>query len=449
MKTHILLLVTALSLFTVITSLHGQGTAFTYQGRLNDGANPANGSYDLRFIIYDNSAGGSQQGPILTNAAAAASNGLFTVTLDFGNQFPGAARWLEISVRTNGGGGFSTLSPRQSLTPTPYTIYAGGANAAGLNGIIGAANIGDSTITSTKLATGSVGSSQLATNIGIWSRAGASIFHTNGNVGIGTVTPSRLFQVGDNNISGPEGYIRLGSRGSTSSGVWDIGVPSFGNLPYNFTIGEAGSGAPALVIEKSTGNVGIGTFDHGTFSPGNKLQVKGTDNNQLRLFGDPGPGNVYDFSYWDFYTESYLDSGNLIILSTSGNYFYVNQGTGAFGSSSDVRLKKDIASLGPVLDRVMQLHPVTFRFKATSEDKKKSLGFIAQEIEPIFPEVVDECAHSKAVAYSELIPITIAAVQETNQKLERELKRRDAENAELKQRLEKLERLVERRTAGR
>jgi predicted RNase H-like nuclease (RuvC/YqgF family) len=48
-----------------------------------------------------------------------------------------------------------------------------------------------------------------------------------------------------------------------------------------------------------------------------------------------------------------------------------------------------------------------------------------------------------------LIPITIAAVQETNQKLERELKRRDAENAELKQRLEKLERLVERRTAGR
>ena len=47
------------------------------------------------------------------------SNGLFTAVLDFGNNFPGADRWLEIKVGTN------TLVPRQKLTPAPYAITAG------------------------------------------------------------------------------------------------------------------------------------------------------------------------------------------------------------------------------------------------------------------------------------------------------------------------------------
>jgi hypothetical protein len=96
-----------------------QTTAFTYQGRLNDGAAPATGIYDLRFAIYDAAGGGTQQGNTLTNAATAVSNGLFTVTLDFGNQFPGANRWLEIGVRTNGGGAFSVLTRVNRSPPLP------------------------------------------------------------------------------------------------------------------------------------------------------------------------------------------------------------------------------------------------------------------------------------------------------------------------------------------
>jgi hypothetical protein len=107
-----------------------QGTAFTYQGRLNDGAGVANGAYDLRFAIYDALTLGTQQGPALTNSATTVSNGLFTVTLDFGNQFPGANRWLEIAVRTNGGGTFAALNPRQQITPTPYAVHAREAAAA-------------------------------------------------------------------------------------------------------------------------------------------------------------------------------------------------------------------------------------------------------------------------------------------------------------------------------
>jgi hypothetical protein len=50
------------------------------------------------------------------------TNGLFTVTLDFGSVFNGNATWLSITVRTNGGAGFTALSPLQELTPTPYAI---------------------------------------------------------------------------------------------------------------------------------------------------------------------------------------------------------------------------------------------------------------------------------------------------------------------------------------
>lgn len=79
---------------------------------------------------------GTQQGNLLTNSATAVSNGLFTVTLDFGNQFPGANRWLEIAVRTNGTANFFTLSPRRALTPAPYAIYAGSANASNMAGTV-------------------------------------------------------------------------------------------------------------------------------------------------------------------------------------------------------------------------------------------------------------------------------------------------------------------------
>ncbi|HKI69393.1 MAG TPA: hypothetical protein VKA67_07385, partial [Verrucomicrobiae bacterium] len=108
-----------------------QGTAFTYQGRLSDGGSPANGTYGLRFILYSADIGGSQQGPILTPNGVVASNGLFTVTLDFGANFPGTDRWLEIGVRTNGAASFVTLSPRQKLTPTPYAITAGNVVSGG------------------------------------------------------------------------------------------------------------------------------------------------------------------------------------------------------------------------------------------------------------------------------------------------------------------------------
>ena len=117
-----------LTFLSVTNGLLAQGTAFTYQGRLNAGGNPASGSYDLTFTLFNANTGGGAIGGPLTNLATAVSNGLFTTAIDFGPAvFTGSADWLEIAVRTNGGSRFTTLAPRQQLTPVPYAIKAGAA----------------------------------------------------------------------------------------------------------------------------------------------------------------------------------------------------------------------------------------------------------------------------------------------------------------------------------
>lgn len=112
----------------LLPNASGQGTAFTYQGRLTDGSGPANGDYDFRLRLAADPLGNNLvAGPILTNAVPV-SGGLFTVTLDFGSVFTGSNFWLQIEVRTNGAGTYSTLTPLQALTPAPYAIFAAGAS---------------------------------------------------------------------------------------------------------------------------------------------------------------------------------------------------------------------------------------------------------------------------------------------------------------------------------
>ena len=140
-----------------------QGTAFTYQGRLNDGGSPGSGNYDLTFSLYDTISGGSQVGVTFTNLNTVVTNGLFTATPDFGTNFPGASRWLEIAVRTNGGAVFSTLAPRQPITPTPYAI-----TASSLSGTLPAAQLGGnypSTVIFTNPANSFAGNGTGLTNV--------------------------------------------------------------------------------------------------------------------------------------------------------------------------------------------------------------------------------------------------------------------------------------------
>lgn len=137
-----------LLLFPVVSQLClAQNSAFTYQGRLLDSGQPANGSYDIRVALTDALNGGNQIGTALTNAPVPVSNGLFVVVLDFGGgAFDGSARWLEIGVRTNGSSSsYALLSPRQAITATPYAILAAAATTATVatNLVPGAAIIAD------------------------------------------------------------------------------------------------------------------------------------------------------------------------------------------------------------------------------------------------------------------------------------------------------------------
>ncbi|MEX0782014.1 MAG: hypothetical protein WD557_05140 [Dehalococcoidia bacterium] len=115
-----------------VSSLVALGSGFTYQGRLTDASAPANGAYDLRFILFDADSGGAQVGATVEKADVAVQSGLFTTELDFGApSFDGNARWLEIAIRPgNQTGTYTVLSPRQPITPVPYALYAKTAGLA-------------------------------------------------------------------------------------------------------------------------------------------------------------------------------------------------------------------------------------------------------------------------------------------------------------------------------
>ncbi len=180
MKTGILILLSTLLLDLQFAA--AQGTAFTYQGRLIDGTNKANGSYDLSFTLYDDPISGDSLGTV-TNYATAVSNGLFFATVDFGpGVFTGASNWLDIAVATNGGSVFTELTPRQQVFPVPYAIRA--ESAAVADTALTAASAG--AVSATNI-TGTIADAQLSTNVALLdgSPAFAGTVSANGFAGNG------------------------------------------------------------------------------------------------------------------------------------------------------------------------------------------------------------------------------------------------------------------------
>ncbi|MBI5863041.1 MAG: hypothetical protein HZB38_00740 [Planctomycetes bacterium] len=112
------------------------GTAFTYQGQLKFNGVVVTGDFDFRFILWDSDDGGNQVGPILTLTNIPVESGVFTAALDFGPVFVGPDRWLEIAVhRSTAPPGYQLLSPRQRVSPSPYSLGAGQAETS--NGLTG------------------------------------------------------------------------------------------------------------------------------------------------------------------------------------------------------------------------------------------------------------------------------------------------------------------------
>jgi hypothetical protein len=104
----------------------------------------------------------------------------------------------------------------------------------------------------------------------------------------------------------------------------------------------------------------------------------------------------------------------------------------AFTTTSDMRLKTDVTTLSNALETVSQIRPVFYNWnngQATLNPGHKELGFLAQELETVLPNVVSTTSDDKvfeggkkAVAYDRLVALLIGAVQELKAEVE-ELKK--------------------------
>ncbi|HXG48815.1 MAG TPA: hypothetical protein VNO52_14410, partial [Methylomirabilota bacterium] len=278
----------ALILLLQPATVCAQGTAFTYQGRLEAGGTAYTGLAEMQFSLWDAASGGSQLGSTLTIAPVGVSNGLFTVSLDFGaGVFTGPARWLDIAVRTNLLG-FTTLSPRQPLTAAPYAITAGNLTgtlpASQLSGLLPGPSLGGT-------YSGAVTFNNAANS---FTGSGAGLTGLNASqLSSGTVPDARLAA----NVARTNQVWLLGGNAGTTPGTHFLGTtdnqplevrvnnrralrlePNTNNAP-NVIGGYAGNYVSNTVIGATIGGGGAGDWFGNAYT-----------NRVLRNFGTVGGG---------------------------------------------------------------------------------------------------------------------------------------------------------------
>jgi hypothetical protein len=240
-----------------------------------------------------------------------------------------------------------------------------------------------------------------------------------GNVGIGTTSPYTRFQVNGGNAS-----IQSDSTGATD-GTGDVRRAGFAfrhasadlisalinttavadwglNLHFNTRQFNAVLPAtPAMTITAGQ-NVGIGTS-----SPAYKLDVNGT----ARVNSADGfwvqSGSQYRQMYFDGFSTLYFWNGsNQANLSSAG----------AWVNASDQSIKKDVIGIKYGLPDLMLLNPCSYKMKA---DNLEQIGFIAQEVEQVIPELVNsDNKGMKGLSYGNMVAVLVKAIQEQQAQIE-------------------------------
>ncbi len=305
MKNILLTLTMVLSFALYTTQIHAApavGSGFTYQGELLDNGSPANGNYDVKIALFLALAGGSEV-TSLTFTNVPVSNGLFTIDdVDFGdavyadnNQF-----YLEIYVRPNGGGSFTTLTPRQPLQAVPYAVQAeflapGGASTGDVLQFDG----------SDWVAAALSGTSP-------WNQSGSTLTSP-GKVGIGEPTPSAQLHITNNTSQitllklDDSSTTRMIVQATGRVGIGDSVNPS-DRLHVNSSVGEDALrvqvGGLTKLRVRSNGGTALGA--NFTAVPNNGLYVQGDvkqNENSLGLVKymirancSPGPSIVQSYN---------------------------------------------------------------------------------------------------------------------------------------------------------
>jgi len=231
-----------------------------------------------------------------------------------------------------------------------------------------------------------------------------------------------------------------------SGGFKDLALTSDGG---NIKFGT-GAGVPERMRIDASGNVGIGTTTMGA-----RLDVRAVNQNAFDLYGsnatsqrifptlgyrgcsieNGNTGETTDGFYYAFTASTASTSftfygaqcaPNGVVYRVYGNGNVVNLNN-SYGSISDIKLKENIVDATPKLDNICKLKVRNFNFIKSPEQKQ--LGLIAQEVEQIFPSMIEEAPDrdengaiiegefTKNIKYSVFVPMLLKAIQELNAKV--------------------------------
>ena len=266
---------------------------------------------------------------------------------------------------------------------------------------------------------------------------------SSGNVGVG-VTPSawnsnyNAFDIGQNGtIAG-----RVGS-----SNTVDIISNGFRNTSGNWVYKLATSNtACRYQIDGSTGSHIWYTGAAGT--AGNTISgfssalmtLDASGNLLVGNTGNPNTARAY-FRYDTLTTQPVINSASVVAASTSWSHFIGQSGNGSsittsnifiygngniqningvYGTISDLRLKENISDARNYLADLLKLRVVKYSLKEEASAVANKLGFIAQEVEQVFPAMVDTDPNdgNKGIKTSVLIPMLVKAIQELTARVE-------------------------------
>lgn len=262
------------------------------------------------------------------------------------------------------------------------------------------------------------------------------------NVAIGDVA-LKLNTSGSYNTGIGQSALFDNKTGNYNSGIGALTNMATDNLTNATAIGAHAEVACSncLVLgsvngeNNATANVKVGI---GTTAPLADLHIKQSNETYPVNGGGLRLERVNNTNHWDIATDNTSDLDFTYNAVSRG---YINHTTGVYTATSDIRMKKDIKVIETVLPRVMQLQAKTYHYLDNKSDDVLSYGFMAQEVEKVFPDFVTTKGKDglKAIAYQNFTVITVKALQEQQAQIE-VLKE---ENKILKERLDKLQAAIE------